>query len=170
MRKMGSDNFRGGRAPRISLAIVAFIVFIILAAGCVFQPSEIAKNETPAAGLPTMPPVPHQLYIKAGQLEQFSYWGHTIAVNYTSEYPTQIVKVAVDGSENVLQKGPTESPNGIYWKEGNLSFTLKPVVWEIREGQKIPVYESTWNTSEVYFEVRVISLSSEGSVTEGLKP
>jgi len=155
---------------RLIEAIAIVIILSILVAGCVYEPGKVAKNETPAVGLPTMPPVPHQLYIKTGQLEQFTFWGHAIAVNYTSAHLTQIVKVAVDGSEKIIQKEPADSPNGIDWKEGNLSFTLKPVVWEIREGQNIPIYESTWNTSEVYFEVRVISLPSEGTVTEGLKP
>lgn len=152
------------RSGFISTIVIA-IIFSILVAGCVSEPSKVAKNETSTAPLPPIappvPPAPHQLYIKTGQLEQFTFWGHTIAVNYTSAYPTQIVKVAVDGSEKVLQKELTESPNGIDWKEGNLSFTLKPVVWEIREGQNVPIYESTWNTSEVYFVVHVILPSSE---------
>lgn len=155
---------RKGHAHRISFVIGALIVFIVLLTGCVSKPGE---NITPAVPQPTVPPVPKQLYIKAGQHEQFTYWGHDIGVNYTSAYPTQIFKVAVDGNEKLLQKEPTES-NGIYWKEGNLSFTLKPVVWEIREGQNVPIYESTWNTSEVYFEVQVILLPSE--VTGGPKP
>jgi hypothetical protein len=166
VEKMISANLRGGRALRISFVIEAFIVFIILLTGCVSKPGE---KETPAVTQPTVPPpAPKQLYIKAGQHEQFTYWGHGIGVNYTSAYPTQIFKVAVDGNEKLLQKEPTESPNGIYWKEGNLSFTLKPVVWETREGQKVPVYESTWNTSEVYFEVQIISLPS--GVSGGPKP
>jgi len=149
--------------------IAILIIFSILVAGCISEPGKVTKNETPTAPLPPpappVPPAPHQLYIKSGQLEQFAFWGHTIAVNYSSAYPTQIVKVAVDGSEKVIQKELTESPNGIDWKEGNLSFTLKPVVWEIREGQNVPIYESTWNTNEVYFVVHVILPPSE--VTEG---
>lgn len=165
---MASCNICWGRTIRIMVGIAALIVFIILVTGCVFKPSKIAKNETSAAPPPTVPPAPKQLYIKAGQHEQLTYWGHNIAVNYTSAYPTQIFKVALDGYEKIFQKEPTESPIGVYWKEGNLSFTLKPVVWEIRDGQNVPIYESTWNTSEVYFEVRVISLPSE--VTGGPKP
>jgi len=154
------------------LATLAIVIFLsILVAGCVSNSSKGTISETPAATLPpTAPPVtpaPHQLYIKTGQLEQFTFWGHTIAVNYASAYPTQIVKVTVDGSEKVIQKELTESPNGIDWKEGNLSLTLKSVVWELREGQNVPIYESTWNTSEVYFVVHGILPPSE--VTGGPK-
>jgi len=151
---------------RFIATVSILILFSLFVAGCVSEPGKVAKNEKPAAPLPSKTlqvplasqvlPAPHQLYIKNGQLEQFTFWGHTIAVNYVSAYPTQIVKIAIDGSENVIQKELTESPNGIDWKEGNLSFTLKPVVWEIQEGQNIPVYESTWNTSEMYFAVHGI--------------
>ena len=138
----------------IIFVTLAFVVFFLILAGC-STPGKIANDETPAALLPTLvPAAPHQMYIKAGQYENFSYWGHTIAVNYTSAYPSQKFSVAVDGSEKAIQKELTDSPNGIDWIEGNLSFTLKPVVWEMREGQNIPIYESTWNTSEVYFIAR----------------
>lgn len=133
------------------LIVVLVFLSIILVTGCVSKPGKIANNET--APLPTVPPAHKQLYIEAGQLEQFTYRGHNIAVNYTSAHPTQIVKVTLDGSERIIQKEPTENPIGMYWKEGNLSFTLKPVVWEIRDSQKIPFYEKTWNTTELYFEV-----------------
>jgi len=165
---------------RFIAAISILILFSLFAAGCVSEPSKVTKNEIPVAPLPSktlqvpppslpppapqVPPAPHQLYIKPGQLEQFTFWGHTIAVNYASAYPIQIVKIAVDGSEKVIQKELTDSPNGIDWKEGNLIFTLKPVVWEMREGQNIPIYESTWNTSEVYFIVHGILPPSELSV------
>ena len=150
---------------RFIVATAIVIILSISATGCFSEPGNVAKNETPAASLSPseqpVPPAPYQFYIKTGQLEQFTYWGHTIAVNYSSSYPTQIVKVAVDGSEKVIQKELTESPNGIDWKEGNLSFTLKPVVWKIREGQNVPFYESTWNTSEVYFVVGILLPPSE---------
>lgn len=134
------------------LVIVIFSVLAVLVSGC----TEAVKEEKPLMINQTLvPPAPKQLFIKAGQFEQFTYWGHNIAVNYTSIYPTQIVKITLDGIERTIQKNLTESPAGVYWKEGDLSFTLKPVVWEIRDGQKIPIYESTWNTTEVYFDVMV---------------
>ena len=158
---MVSLNLHGERALGNAVGIVMFIVFVILVTGCISKPSMTPKNETP-----TVPPAPNQLYVKVGQPEQFTYWGHNISINYTSAYSTQNMKVTLDGAERTFQKESTESPAGIYWKEGNLSFTLKPVVWEIRQGQKVPIYESTWNTSEIYFEVQIMFASK---VTGGLQ-
>jgi hypothetical protein len=140
---------------------LTFVVFFSFIAGC-SGPGTVAHNDTPAATLPaTVHPSPHQIYITEGQHENFSYWGHTIAVSYTSAYPTQIVNVTIDGSETVLQKNLTDSPHGIDWSARNVSFTIKPVVWELRDGQNVPLYERTWNTREVYFEVQVLLPASE---------
>ena len=148
---------------RITFLTLTLVILLLLLAGC-SGPGRIPNNEKPATPLPTkVPPAPQQLYMKAGQYENFSYWGHTIAVNYSSAYPTQKIKVTVDGSEKVLQKELTDSPNGIDWNDGNLSFTLKPVVWEKRDNQDIPIYESTWNTTEVYFIARILAPTSDVS-------
>lgn len=141
---------------RKSLRIAAILVFIILVtsvAGCTSKPGQAGKNKTPMASLPTVSTAPKQLYIKVGQVEQFTYWGHDISINYISAYPTQKVKLTINGVERIIQKELSDNPSGIYWNEGNLSFTLKPVVWENRDSQKIPIYESTWNTTELFFEV-----------------
>ncbi len=120
-----------------------------------------ATNVTPSITLtiPTPPSTPilerippKQLYIKAGQIQQFDYHGRNIIINYTSEYPTQIVKITFNGTEKIIQKEVTDSSNAIYWSEGDFSFTLKPVLWEIRDGQRSPVF-GNWNTTELYFEV-----------------
>jgi len=102
-----------------------------------------------------VPPAPKQLYLKVGQSKQFNYWGHDIAITYVSSFPKQTVRVVVDGVEKVFEKELNASPRGIYWKDDNLTFALKPVVWELRNGQKVPIYEKTWNTTELYFDVRV---------------
>ena len=106
------------------LVIVIISVLAVLVIGCI----EVAKEETPLIpkqiGMPPtpkllqtgVPPAPKVLYVKAGQFEQFTYWDHNITVNYISAYPTQIVKVTLDGVERILQKELTESPIGIYWK------------------------------------------------------
>ena len=145
--------------PWFIVAMVIVISLSILVTGCVSEPGKVTENISPAPSLPAsgLPVIsaPYQIYIKSGQHEEFTYRSHTITVDYTSAYPTQIIKVAVDGSEKVIRRDLAENPNGIDWKDGDLSFTLKPVVWEIREGQNIPVYESTWNTGEVQFAVRV---------------
>ena len=150
-------------AITLTPVLLTFVVFLSFIAGC-SGPGTIAHNDTPAASLPNkVPPAPHQVYIKEGQYENFSYWGHTITVNYISAYPTQIIKVTIDGSETVLQKEVTDSPQGIDWRGSNLRFTLKPVVWEMRDGQNVPIYESTWNTRELYFEAGILMPLSEVS-------
>lgn len=138
------------------------------AAGCISKPDVTKNNGTQATPITTPitttltpstgqsgfdSPAPYQLYIKAGQTYQFTYVGN-FSVNYVSAYPTQIVKIAFDGHEKTIQKELYENPNGIYWSEGKFHFNLNPVVWEIRDGQRGPVYESTWNTTELYLEVR----------------
>jgi hypothetical protein len=151
------------------IVAAAIIISLTLTTGCVSGPDRMAMNVTPAASLhpaaPAVPMAPYQLYIKSGQYEQFTYGGHMMTVNFTSAYPMQIIQVTVDGSEKVIRKEITESPTGMDWKDGNLRFTVKPVVWEIREGQNVPIYETSWNTSEVYFGVQVISppSSKQGS-------
>ncbi len=149
---------------------IARALIVVAATGCVFKPDDLTKNETPTTlvttGMPTttdlvssiehtdtVSSAPKQLYIKAGQHEQFIYRGHNITINYTSAYPTQTVKITFDGTEKIIQKELTESPTGIYWREGEFSFTLLPVAWEIRDGQRGPSYGKSWNTTELYFEV-----------------
>ncbi len=157
------------RSLRIALVIVALLVFLVFLTGCVSDYGKIANNETPAKPLPTSVILtPQNLYIKVGQYENFSYLGHTIAFNYITAYPSQKFSVTVDGSEKVIQKELTDIPKGIDWSEGNLDFTLKPVVWEIRDGQNIPIYESTWNTTEVFFIARMIGSTS--NITGGPIP
>ena len=110
-----------------------------------------------AADRPAEPQVvsaaPGEVYIKAGQSAHFAYQGYRIDVSYLSAYPEHRVKVRVDGAEKDIVVNITAPPRGIYWKEHNLSFSLKPVVWELRDGKMVPVYEKTWNTSVLYFRV-----------------
>ena len=154
--------FSRDRSLKIAMEILALLVLLIFFTGCISEQGKIANNETPAKPLPTSVPLtPQKLYIKAGQSENFSYMGHTIAFNYITAYPSQKFSVTVDGSEKVIQKELADNPNGIDWSEGNLSFTVKPVVWEKRDGQNIPLYESTWNTTEVYFIVNTLTPTSD---------
>jgi len=103
---------------------------------------------------------PKFFYLKPGQSEEFTYGGHKITVIYVSSFPKQIVKVVVDGTEKTFERDLNTSPKGIYWKHNNLIFAIKPVVWVFRDGQKIPIYEKTWNTTEIYFEVRLAEVKN----------
>jgi len=147
--------------------------------GCLSKPfTEVPRNEakvsslnqTPPQSQLIMPPAPMQSYLKAGEVEHFTYWKHNITINYLSSKPKQMIKVNVDGAERTFQKEHTDNPRGIYWREGNLSFALKPVVWERRDGEIVPIYERTWGTNEIYFEVLVTGVGPsrrEDQETEG---
>ena len=149
---------------KYTLIWIALALMAIVTTGCVSKPDDTTENETLTTPVTTatptttdvvssVSPAPKQLYIKAGQHEQFIYRGHNITINYASAYPTQTVKITLDGTEKIIQKELTESPTGVYWREGEFSFTLLPVVWEIRDGQRGPSYGKSWNTTELYFEV-----------------
>ncbi len=168
-KKCISDRKKVNRMKSVWIWITLALIMLV-AAGCVSMHDDLTKNETlttlVTTGTPTttdlvssiehtdiVSPAPKQLYIKAGQHEQFIYRGHNITINYASAFPTQTVKITLDGAEKIIQKELTESPTGIYWREGEFSFTLLPVVWEIRDGQRGPSYGKSWNTTELYFEV-----------------
>ncbi len=121
--------------------------------GCISKPDGITKNETSASGPQKgVPQAPKQIYISVGQVEQFTYLGHNFTINYSSAYPLQTLKVSLDGIDKKIQKELTDG-RGIYWNERGFNFAIKPVSWEIRDGQRTPFYEKNWNTTELYFEV-----------------
>uniref|UniRef100_A0A7C3UCZ2 Uncharacterized protein n=1 Tax=Geoglobus ahangari TaxID=113653 RepID=A0A7C3UCZ2_9EURY len=103
---------------------------------------------------------PKFFYLKLGQSKKFTYSDHDIVVTYLSSFPKQIVVVVVDNTEKTFERDLNASPRGIYWRYNNLIFAIKPVVWEFRDGQKIPIYEKTWNTTEIYFEVRLTEVEN----------
>lgn len=149
----------GLRMNKLKILVIGLIAISLIVSGCISEPSKNTskpfKNTTNEQSSLTTPvsKAPKQLIIEAGKVEQFTYNGHNIEVNYTSAYPIQIINVKFDGFQRTFQRNLTENPNGIFWKEQNFSFVLKPVVWEIRDSQKIPIYEKTWNTNEIYFEI-----------------
>ena len=56
---------------RITYVTLTFLVLLLFFAGC-SRAEKIVNNETPAVPLPTsMPPGSHQIYINAGQHENF---------------------------------------------------------------------------------------------------
>lgn len=132
--------------------ITVMIFLIVLIMGCVQKPGIVPKDQAPEK-IPGIPPAPKQLYISEGQSEQFTYWNHNITIEYISSYPIQTIEITLDGIGKKIVREISESPGGIYWTDGNLSFSLRPVTWETRDGKKIPFYEKSWNTTELYFEV-----------------
>lgn len=149
--------YHGCRSNSINISHLFLYIIsatVIITVGCVSEPGNISNNETqPTSHTFDIPPEPRQFYIKEGHIENFTYWSRNITINYISAYPTQRLVVTVDGVEKTFQKELTDNPAGIYWKESNLNLVLKPVQWEEKDGQNIPYYEKTWNTTELYFEV-----------------
>ena len=128
----------------MTLKILFLILLTLTILGCVSK----WEKQTDQASV-----APKFFYLKLGQSKEFTYSDHNITVTYVSSFPKQIVKVVVDGTEKTFKRDLNASPRGIYWKYNNLIFAIKPVVWVFRDGQKIPIYEKTWNTTEIYFEV-----------------
>ncbi len=131
---------------KMKIKFALHVLIIAMVIGCISRPDGITENETSQR---EVPPAPRQIYIKAGQVEQFTYLGHKFTINYTS---LKTLEVSLDGIDKQIQKEMTDG-RGIYWSERGFNFTIKPVSWEIRDGQRIPLYEKTWNTTELYFEV-----------------
>lgn len=168
--KVISDRVNACRMKNI-LIWIALALMVVVASGCVSNLSDTTKNETittpvatgtpiatnvtPSAGQTEFhAPAPYQLYIKTGQVYQFIYYNRNFTVYYSSAYPTQIVKITFDGYEKTIQKERYEAVSYLpSWIEGGFVITLSPVSWEIRDGQRGPVYLSTWNTTELYLEV-----------------
>lgn len=123
-----------------------------MTSGCASQSQREAEPEQPQPE-GKVPPAPKSFYITAGQSEEFTYWNHNIVISYLSASPEQTVEITVDGEKRTIERELTADPRGVYWEKGNLSFALKPVLWEVRDDQRVPIYESTWNTTELYFEV-----------------
>lgn len=138
------------------------VALVILLPACVTKPGGLGTVESRSHT--GVPPAPAGVYITPGQSEEFTYRGYIIKVRYISAYPEHLVKVRVDGNEKLIYVNANASPGAIYWKQNSLSFSLKPVVREFRDGTMVPVYERTWNTSEVYLEV---SVPLSASITGG---
>jgi|GEM_PF-1483402 len=141
----------------IWLAAILIVLILIPITGCISKSPDISENSIDENQSPSettdVAPAPWQTYIKAGKYEQFVFWGNNITIDYISAYPVQIIEITFNGSEKIIRKELTDSPGGVYWTEGNISFNLKPVVWEKRDTQMVPIYESTWNTSEIFIAI-----------------
>jgi len=103
-------------------------------------------------------PAPKGFFIKEGEDINFTYWDYDISINYLSADPQQVL-VKVDGKViKEINKSIDDFPRGVYWKFEDLRFELKPVIWRINEEDRnLPYFEETWNTTELYFEVCILS-------------
>jgi hypothetical protein len=139
---------------RLIILLMLSIVLFSLSLGCTNKNNDV-KNDTVLNNTSSsvVPPAPKQIYIKVGGAEAFDYAGHNIEIDYTYGKSTNIIKVNVDGHKTIFQKNIDDDPAGVYQKENGLHFAIKPVIWETRGSQNVPIYEETWNTSEIYVEI-----------------
>lgn len=143
------------------MAIRWVLVFIIILSGCIAtpngsEPGETANTKEAVEGPQEpshVPTAPLQFYLHPGDTKAFTFMDLEIEVTYISAQPKQLVRVKANDEERLIEVDLDDTPTGISWKINDVSFELKPVIWETRDGQEIPFYERTWNTTELYFEV-----------------
>lgn len=135
----------------VTLLTLVFLTVLsgTILGGCVEQ----RENNLSKGKNDNVPPAPASMYLSLGESRQLSYWNHTITVSFTLSNTDRAIIVTVDEQSKTFIKNADDNPRGIYWGENNLNFEIKPVLWEIRDNKEIPIYEKTWNTSEIYFEV-----------------
>ncbi len=153
------------------LLVSSIIATMVLLAGCVQKPEELkptpnitltpTTQEAPSTKTSEAIAAPSQSYVKVSEKKTIKYRNHNITLFYESSSPDQILNIVVDGEESVVKIDPTvECPNhqcGYYWHNGNLSFSIRPIIWKTGEEGRITwLYSETWNTNDVYFEVSAI--------------
>lgn len=137
------------------LALIFLVVGVLIVVGCVENNGKTnqttAENQTkdikPSSNVTI---APKQFFMKPGQSEHFNYWNHEIVINYTKDAEMHLIEVIVDGKTTLIRKNASGYPRGEYRSIDDLHFSVKPVVWEERDGRKVPVFEKTWNVSEIY--------------------
>jgi len=98
---------------------------------------------------------PYGIFIKERETAVFNYWNHSFSIEYVSANPQRVVVLMDNEIIKEIVKDVNDSPRGVYWSYDGFNFELKPVVRKVNEeGRAIPYYEETWNTTELYFEVR----------------
>jgi|GEM_PF-6027191 hypothetical protein len=149
--KISKNSIKKAVPSLVTLLTLVFLTVLsgTTLGGCVEQ----RENNLSKGKNDNVPPAPASMYLSLGESKQLSYWNHTITVSFTSSNMDRVIIVTVDEQSKTFIKNVSDNPRGIYWEENNLNFEIKPVLWEVRDNKEIPIYEKTWNTSEIYFEV-----------------
>ncbi len=122
-------------------------VFAVMLGGCINEPGQDGGvNESEVSVMP------RQLYLDEGGSASFSYHGHNISVEFWVVDGLRRVRITLDGVEKTVERNAS-AVGGVFWRTGGLGFAVKPVIWEVREGRDTPIYEKTWNVSQVYIEI-----------------
>jgi hypothetical protein len=144
-------------STRLIILLMLSIVLFGLGFGCLgsgpeTKNSTLSNNTSNTSSTPVTS-APAQIYVKAGDVGVVDYDGHHIEVEYTIADSINSMEVKTDGASKVFQKKLEDDPAGIYWEENGLHYGIKPVIWETRDTQEVPIYEESWNTTEIYVEV-----------------
>ncbi len=97
---------------------------------------------------------PYGFNIEVGESRQFTYFSYDIAVSYLSASPKQVVIVTLDGKEKLIEVDTTFT-GAIYWEDGDLDFSLIPVILGVNGVGKPTLIRKggTWDTNMLQFEV-----------------
>ena len=98
-------------------------------------------------------PAPYMGYLKVGENTTFKYSGKSVKIDFRSENDYSVFTIEVDGTEKMLKVKKDSEGKAISDTISGLHIVIKPVEWEERNGQLVPIYEKSWNSSEVYFEI-----------------
>ena len=93
------------------------------------------------------------MHLKNGDYVNITYRGYDFTLNYFTCENESYVIVEIDGHKKVFKRSFSDDPHGIYWRKDRILISIKPVVWEYRNGKKVPIYEKSWNAKEVLVEI-----------------
>ncbi len=120
----------------------AFLLVLIFSSGCL-SPQQL-------------PGEPKQIFLQAGESENFVYYDHEISISYHASSPAQKFELVIDGEKEIIDIDlNTSCPGSTCFyssKKGDITYTMQPVTWENRDGGRVWSFGS-WNTSEIYFQI-----------------
>jgi len=122
--------------------VVSIVIFFLLCVFCAY------KNQSQKILV-----APFVVYLKSGNGANFTYLGYNVEVNYFTCKNRSYIVVEVNGDKKVFKRNFSDDPHGIYWRKDQILISIKPVVWVYRNGERIPVYEKSWNTTEILVKV-----------------
>ena len=168
--------------------LVLILSMGIAASGCIVQvpDNDNSVNTTQQTNITmpmkqtSVPMAPKQLYIYPNDVLNFMYRGHNISIKYLTSSPQQEIWLSLDGKEKTILENRTDCMGGCgsYWQEGEITISVRPVVWEsdpdndgsfgedpldgidndgdglIDEDTVDKVWSfDTWDTDELYIEI-----------------
>lgn len=137
---------------------ITILTLAILLSGCVEKKNQIS-NVTPSS---IVPQAPKQIYLHPDKIENFTFWGHNVSINYTLQNSSHNIEMTLDGNKETILKSIYEQcfDCAYYKKIGNVTYVIRPVIWKTNEAGEMVWSFDTWNTSELYFEMVIEKIRS----------